>query len=88
MEPAERAALDAQFHLTLIGTLQNQTLHYLAEPFVKQLNVRSLSEADIQQSAKEHELYLNAIRKGNMVAAKNILREHLTTSPPNRGSTK
>ena len=84
LEPAERAALDAQFHLTLIGSLQNKTLLYLAEPFVKQLNEQNLSEADIQQSSKEHELYLNAIREGDMILAKDILRVHLSTNRPNR----
>lgn len=77
---AERAALDAKFHLTLIGSLQNKTLVYLAEPFVQQVKVETVSESTIVQRSREHTLYLDAIRKGDMLLAKNILLEHLSTS--------
>ncbi|WP_309120302.1 GntR family transcriptional regulator [Paenibacillus sp.] len=80
----ERAAIDARFHLAVIGSLQNQTLLYLAKPFVQQLSVRLLTEADIQKSAEEHTSYLNAIRTGDMALAKTILQEHLSTKNSNR----
>ncbi|MDF2647912.1 MAG: hypothetical protein K0Q73_3717 [Paenibacillus sp.] len=80
LDPAERAALDARFHLAVIGSLQNKTLLYLAEPFVQQLKIQLLNESDIQRNSEEHTLYLNAIRKGDMVLAKNILQVHLSTN--------
>ena len=84
LDLTERAAIDARFHLAIIGSLQNQTLLYLAKPFVQQLSVQQLTEADIQQSAAEHTSYLNAIRTGDMALAKKILQEHLSTKNSNR----
>ncbi|WNQ12050.1 GntR family transcriptional regulator [Paenibacillus aurantius] len=82
LEPEKRAALDAEFHRTLIGSLGNRTLLYLAEPFLKLQEEALLSEEEVRRSSEEHRQYLDAIREGETDRAAAILRRHLQAGRP------
>lgn len=82
----QRTALDAKLHLTLIRSLGNQTLVYLAEPLIQQVPMKELDLNGIEQSVQEHKRYLEAVRNGDMTLAAAILLEHLSDNSSTRSS--
>lgn len=83
LDAALRSELDARFHLALVRTLGNRTLEEMTEAFLR-LNARFDDTDEAHRAhAREHVLYLNAIREGNLELAKTLLEKHLTTNCSN-----
>lgn len=80
LDVASRSELDARFHLALIRSLDNKTLEEMAEAFLRLNDRFDDSDEAHRAHAREHDLYLNAIREGNLELAKTLLEQHLTTN--------
>ncbi|THF77311.1 FadR/GntR family transcriptional regulator [Cohnella fermenti] len=79
-DAASRSELDTQLHLALIRSLGNRTLEEMAEAFLR-LDARiDDTDGEHRAHAREHDLYLGAIREGDMKLAKELLGKHLSTS--------